>query len=219
MNLCYVFYSAGLARTGSTRKKYKGAVLYLLTMGVFLIGWFYDIACMVIARMDAKSGKTTPKYIPAVVACVLAAVLLVAASSDVGRSNAKQDEPTRNATESVTSTEINPTDETQTPETKATEPSTTAAPETEPETEPETRQETPPETAQETQPETVPETQQETQPETEAPAVESSGTMVWIPESGKKYHSKSTCSGMENPTQVTLEQAIAWGYEPCKRCH
>ena len=43
--------------------------------------------------------------------------------------------------------------------------------------------------------------------------------MVWIPSSGTKYHSKSTCSGMNSPTQVTLEYAINEGYTACKRCH
>lgn len=43
--------------------------------------------------------------------------------------------------------------------------------------------------------------------------------MVWIPASGSKYHSSSSCSGMNNPTQVTLSEAQNMGYEPCKRCH
>lgn len=46
-----------------------------------------------------------------------------------------------------------------------------------------------------------------------------SGGMVWIPNSGKKYHSRPNCSKMRNPSQVTLEQAISMGYEPCKVCH
>ncbi len=44
-------------------------------------------------------------------------------------------------------------------------------------------------------------------------------TMVWIPNSGSKYHSTPYCSGMKNPTQVTEAEAIARGYEPCLRCH
>lgn len=43
--------------------------------------------------------------------------------------------------------------------------------------------------------------------------------MVWIPQSGSKYHSDPSCSGMENPTQVPISTAKAQGYEPCKRCH
>ena len=46
-----------------------------------------------------------------------------------------------------------------------------------------------------------------------------SETMVWIPKSGSKYHSRSGCSNMKNPTQVTLEEAIEKGYEACKRCY
>lgn len=43
--------------------------------------------------------------------------------------------------------------------------------------------------------------------------------MVWIPSSGSKYHSNSSCSGMNGPTQVALSEAQSMGYEPCKRCY
>ena len=43
--------------------------------------------------------------------------------------------------------------------------------------------------------------------------------MVWIPSSGTKYHSHSGCSGMDGPRQVTISEAEAMGYEPCKRCY
>lgn len=43
--------------------------------------------------------------------------------------------------------------------------------------------------------------------------------LVWIPNSGKKYHSRSTCSNMENPQQVTISSAEAQGYDPCKKCY
>lgn len=43
--------------------------------------------------------------------------------------------------------------------------------------------------------------------------------MVWIPQSGKKYHSKANCSGMKDPSQVTQEEAEDMGYTPCKKCH
>ena len=46
----------------------------------------------------------------------------------------------------------------------------------------------------------------------------SSGEMVWIPKSGKKYHSHSGCSNMSNPSQVTKEEAEDRGYTPCKKC-
>lgn len=43
--------------------------------------------------------------------------------------------------------------------------------------------------------------------------------MVWIPRTGSKYHSKSTCSNMKNPRQVTISEAIRLGYEPCSKCN
>ena len=43
--------------------------------------------------------------------------------------------------------------------------------------------------------------------------------MVWIPKSGSKYHSNSSCSRMNNPTQVTISEAQSMGYEPCKKCY
>lgn len=46
----------------------------------------------------------------------------------------------------------------------------------------------------------------------------SNGTMVWIPNSGSKYHSRSSCSNMKNPRQVTKQEAENQGYDPCKKC-
>ena len=42
--------------------------------------------------------------------------------------------------------------------------------------------------------------------------------LVWIPKSGSKYHSKSTCSNMSEPTQVSLDVAKSLGFSPCKKC-
>lgn len=46
----------------------------------------------------------------------------------------------------------------------------------------------------------------------------SSDQMVWIPNSGSKYHSHAGCSNMKNPSEVTKEEAERRGYEPCKKC-
>ena len=44
--------------------------------------------------------------------------------------------------------------------------------------------------------------------------------MVWIPTNGgQRFHSKSSCSRMKNPQQVTRSQAEAMGFTPCGRCH
>jgi membrane protein involved in colicin uptake len=62
-----------------------------------------------------------------------------------------------------------------------------------------------------------------TQAQAEAQATETNqqaqGQMVWIPRTGSKYHSNSSCSNMKNPTQVSLSEAQAAGYEPCKKCY
>lgn len=43
---------------------------------------------------------------------------------------------------------------------------------------------------------------------------------VWVPTNGgTKYHSKSSCSSMENPKKITYREAIELGYDFCKKCH
>ena len=49
-------------------------------------------------------------------------------------------------------------------------------------------------------------------------SIEESIQMVWIPNSGSKYHSHSGCSNMKNPRQVSREEAEGLDYEPCKKC-
>ena len=49
---------------------------------------------------------------------------------------------------------------------------------------------------------------------------ETVGNLVWVPtRGGTKYHSKSSCSKMIDPIQVSKETAIANGYTPCGRCY
>lgn len=46
------------------------------------------------------------------------------------------------------------------------------------------------------------------------------GNLVWVPvKGGTKYHSRASCSNMEDPMQVTVDHATANGYTPCKRCY
>ena len=43
---------------------------------------------------------------------------------------------------------------------------------------------------------------------------------VWIPTNGgKKYHSRSNCSNMKNPSNVSLAEAKNAGFTACQRCH
>ncbi|MBD5542853.1 MAG: hypothetical protein HDR01_01060 [Lachnospiraceae bacterium] len=61
--------------------------------------------------------------------------------------------------------------------------------------------------------------------ETSSQATESStnetntAQMVWIDDTGKKYHRKSTCSNMSDPYQVEISTAEGRGYGPCKKCY
>ena len=44
--------------------------------------------------------------------------------------------------------------------------------------------------------------------------------LVWVPtDGGKKRHSKSNCSGMEDPRKMASWNAQKLGIEPCKRCN
>lgn len=63
------------------------------------------------------------------------------------------------------------------------------------------------------------ETENESETEYSEKAYEETEEMVWIPASGSKYHSRSSCSGMNDPTQVTISEAQSRGYTACKKCH
>ena len=65
-----------------------------------------------------------------------------------------------------------------------------------------------------------PETKPEPEPEPEPPATEpeASAVMVWIPKTGKKYHSHAGCSNMKDPREVTKEEAEERGFTACKKC-
>lgn len=46
----------------------------------------------------------------------------------------------------------------------------------------------------------------------------SRGLCAYISISGKKYHTKPDCSGMEASMRVLVNDLERCGYEPCKRC-
>lgn len=41
---------------------------------------------------------------------------------------------------------------------------------------------------------------------------------VWVSKTGSKYHSRSNCSNMKNPSQMLRSTAISKGLNPCKVC-
>ena len=53
---------------------------------------------------------------------------------------------------------------------------------------------------------------------TPTPEPESAEIMVWIPKTGKRYHSYEGCSNMKNPSLVTLSEAEELGYTKCSKC-
>lgn len=53
---------------------------------------------------------------------------------------------------------------------------------------------------------------------TNTPSPKPTERMVWISDTGSKYHNTSTCSNMDNPRQVTESWAESHDYKPCGRC-
>lgn len=47
----------------------------------------------------------------------------------------------------------------------------------------------------------------------------SSGVYIAGSGNGTKYHSNPNCSNMKNPIEISLSEAEARGYEPCKKCY
>ena len=62
-------------------------------------------------------------------------------------------------------------------------------------------------------------TQAQAEQEAAAQTQQPQEQMVWISQSGSKYHSNSSCSNMKNPTQITISEAQNRGLEPCKKCY
>lgn len=58
-----------------------------------------------------------------------------------------------------------------------------------------------------------------TPPTEDTPSQEPTQRMVWVGETGTKYHSRANCSNMKNARQITIDDAEAQGYSPCKKCY
>lgn len=184
-------------------RKYGTAILYLCTLGCFGIGWLVDVVRLAIG-IFTKGGTKKGKIVSAV--CIACVLLLGACGNGQTQSiEPVQTEPTQIITEATEVTTLPATDPTTMP--AETVPATTEAAET---TVPETK----PTEAE------APTTEPVTEPETEPVETEPAEEMVWIPTGGgTKYHSRSSCSGMDDPDLVPLSKAIAKGFTPCKRCH
>lgn len=49
-------------------------------------------------------------------------------------------------------------------------------------------------------------------------AKETDPELVWIAESGTRYHTIPTCCGMKNPSEVPVSRALIKGLTPCQDC-
>lgn len=172
------------------QKKMGMGILYLVTLGLFCIGWLGDAITLTMQYNAQKSGSTVPPWKKGSVYIVIGLCVFLLGSCGRKSSEALPVEttlPTTMATQPVMET-TEPIVETAVPAvetTLPTAPETTAVPTSAP--------------------------MQQTEPTEE---------LVWIPTGGgTKYHSKASCSNMDNPSHVTISQAIARGFTPCKRCY
>lgn len=74
-------------------------------------------------------------------------------------------------------------------------------------------------TASTTAPTTMPTTAPAAVPTTQTTEGEKEEVMVWVSKSGSKYHSKSSCSNMKNPSQISLDTAKSRGLGACSKCY
>lgn len=180
------------------RKKTGIGILYLFTAGLCLVGWLGDAITLTLQYMAQKDGRSisgAKKFCVYALTTVFL-VFLVSCSGGAGTNPLE----TLPATESTTETTV-----------ATTVPTETVIETTEAVTEPA-------ETVIETTEPVIETTQAATEATTQP--TEPTEEMVWIPTGGgTKYHSRSSCSNMDNPSHVTISQATARGFTPCKRCH
>lgn len=200
------------------RKKFVLGILYVFTLGLFFIGWLGDAIWLTVQYFSNKNGKPVTKghKIGSYIAGFLCFFMLGSCG------NTQENVPV--STEPIVTevAVIETTDE----ETTIPE---TAVPTTVPQTiemTAETEETAAPETTE--VPTTIPTTEYHTEPAKDPEVIVPSTTkatepreeMVWVPtKGGRRYHSRSSCSNMSNPQEVTISQAKSRGFTPCKKCY
>lgn len=186
-------------------KEEKAYALSLLLLGIFLLPVTWNTI-----KKRFHVAKALPVLLPVLLlvsACALTPVTY--SSKETQKASAESVSvsvtaaPTKKATPTATPTPTADPTETPTPE-----PTIEAAAEETVETQ----------AAEETQPAVTAEEPQVTEAPQESDPY--GGQLVWISETGSKYHNKNNCGRM-NPDrayQMTRENAEAQGYEPCKKC-
>lgn len=190
-------------------KEEKAYALSLLLLGIFLLPVTWNSI-----KKRFHVAKALPVLLP-VLLMVSACALTPATYSSKETQKASAESvsvsvtaaPTKKATPTPTETST-PTPTATPTETPTPEPTIEAAAEETVETQ----------AAEETQPAVTAEEPQVTEAPQESDPY--GGQLVWISETGSKYHNKNNCGRM-NPDrayQMTRENAEAQGYEPCKKC-
>ena len=186
-------------------KEEKAYALSLLLLGIFLLPVTWNTI-----KKRFHVAKALPVLLPVLLlvsACALTPVTY--SSKETQKASAESVSvsvtaaPTKKATPTATPTPTADPTETPTPE-----PTIEAAAEETVETQ----------AAEETQPAVTAEEPQVTEAPQESDPY--GGQLVWISETGSKYHNKNNCGRM-NPDrayQMTRENAETQGYEPCKKC-
>ena len=176
-------------------KEEKAYALSLLLLGIFLLPVTWN---------TIKKRFHVAKALP-----VLLPVLLLVSACALTPVTYSSKETQKASAESVSvSVTAAPTKKATPTETPTPEPTIEAAAEETVETQ----------AAEETQPAVTAEEPQVTEAPQESDPY--GGQLVWISETGSKYHNKNNCGRM-NPDrayQMTRENAEAQGYEPCKKC-
>lgn len=200
------------------RKKIGIGILYVFTLGLFLIGWLGDAIWLTVQYFSVKKEKPITKGHK--ICSYIAGFLCFFMLGSCGGAQEKTPAPTEPIVTEVAVIETT-IEETTVPE--------TAVPTTVPktiETSADTEETAAPETTE--VPATIPANEYHTEPATEpevivpptTKATEPREEMVWIPTNGgTKFHSRSSCSNMSNPQEVTISQAKSRGFTPCKKCH
>ena len=188
-------------------KEEKAYALSLLLLGIFLLPVTWNTI-----KKRFHVAKALPVLLPVLLlvsACALTPVTY--SSKETQKASAESVSvsvtaaPTKKATPTPTETPTPTADPTETP---TPEPTIEAAAEETAETQ----------AAEESQPAVTAEEPQVTEAPQESDPY--GGQLVWISETGSKYHNKNNCGRM-NPDrayQMTRENAEAQGYEPCKKC-
>ena len=184
-------------------KEEKAYALSLLLLGIFLLPVTWNTI-----KKRFHVAKALPVLLPVLLlvsACALTPVTYSSKETQKASAESVSVSVTAAPTKKATPTPTPTADPTETP---TPEPTIEAAAEETVETQ----------AAEESQPAVTAEEPQVTEAPQESDPY--GGQLVWISETGSKYHNKNNCGRM-NPDrayQMTRENAEAQGYEPCKKC-